>query len=341
MKIQLQSLRVLNCGPLRDVCIHFNTDGDSPVTVLAGANGSGKTTALELIFGLAEMLLPPKIVLPPSELSSLRSKLLRAEYAQMDWLVDGEKFSLFHGRRPNDANMSGSHFSRSGIPGNYSTIFHGGLGDTLRAQIQQQQNSGIVDAFDDASETDMPQPNLEVPSVLFFPHIRSIQAVTGQQMNKEAVKYQWTYLYQNAGQFKGSLDSYLVWLDYVEHEAYEKAIDFLNKLDIDGKTFGISRRDFKVVVTTPNGGNHFLESMSSGEQHLLIMLMELRRRVLPHSIVLIDEIENSLHPAFQKKLAELLKRMQKLIPFQLIVTTHSLAIVEAFGPTATRILTEF
>ena len=49
MKIQLQSLRVVNCGPLRDVCIQFNTNGDSPVTVLAGANGSGKTTILKLI----------------------------------------------------------------------------------------------------------------------------------------------------------------------------------------------------------------------------------------------------------------------------------------------------
>ena len=27
MKIQLQSLRVINCGPLRGACIHFATDG--------------------------------------------------------------------------------------------------------------------------------------------------------------------------------------------------------------------------------------------------------------------------------------------------------------------------
>jgi predicted ATP-dependent endonuclease of OLD family len=81
--------------------------------------------------------------------------------------------------------------------------------------------------------------------------------------------------------------------------------------------------------------------MSSGEQNILIMLLELRRRLLPYSIVLIDEIENSLHPAFQRKLAEALKRMQKLIPFQLIVTTHALPMVETFGPASTRILTEF
>ena len=165
--------------------------------------------------------------------------------------------------------------------------------------------------------------------------------MTGDQMHKEAVAYQWVYFYQIAGQFKGSLDSYLVWLDYVEPDAYTKAIEFLNGLDIDGKTFSISRRNFKVVVTTPSGGKHFLEGMSSGEQNMLIMLLELRRRLLPHSIVLIDEIENSLHQAFQKKLAQALKRMQEQVPFQLIVTTHSLPIVETFGPESVRILTEF
>lgn len=334
MKIQLQSLRVLNGGPLRDVCIHFNTDGDSPVTVLAGANGSGKTTALEIIFGLAEMLLPH------SELPPVRPALLRAEYAQMDWLVDGEKFSLFHGRRPNDATMSGNHFGRSGLPGNYSTYSHGSIVNTLQARIQQQENGTIIDSFA-ASERDNSQPGPEVPSFLYFPHIRLIFSVSGKQMYKEAVNYKWTYFCQANPQFEGSLDSYLVWLDYVEHDAYEKAIDFLNKLDIDGKTFGISRREFKVLVTTPGGGSHFLEGMSSGEQNILIMLLELRRRLLPHSIVLIDEIENSLHPAFQFRVANGLKRLQEIVPFQLIVTSHSPTILEAFGTQSARILTQF
>jgi len=330
VKIQLQSLRVLNGGPLRDVCIHFNTDGDSPVTVLAGANGSGKTTALELIFGLAEMLLP-RSGMPP-----VRPALLRAEYTEMKWLVDGNEFDLFYGRRPYDATSTKDYLGWFDIPGGRAEHVQGEIANTLRAGIRQQEEA-VIDPF--AAGVD--ESNLKVPSILFFPHMRFIPPVIGQQMYKEAIKCQWTYLYKNIELFEGSLDSYLVWLDYVEHDAYEKAIDFLNKLDIDGKTFSMSRRDFKVLVTTPNGGSHFLEGMSSGEQHLLIILMELRRRVLPHSIVLIDEIENSLHPAFQKKLAELLKRMQKLIPFQLIVTTHSLAIVESFGPTSTRILTEF
>lgn len=337
MKIQLQSLRAINCGPLRDVCIHFNTDGDSPTTVLAGANGSGKTTALELIVGLAEMLLPL------SELPPLRPALAQAEYAQMDLLVDGKEFGLFFGQKPTGTVLPENFFGRSGVIGDFTDEYQGEIVSVIRARIHQQETHANVDPFDIISEDDnrRERPYLTVPSVLFFPHTRVLLPVTGDQLHKEEVAYQWVYFYQIISEFKGSLDSYLVWLDYVEQDSYESAIHFLNELNIDGKTFSIRRKDLKVLVKASNGGIHFLESMSSGEQNILILLLELRRRVLPHSIVLIDEIENSLHQAFQKKLAQALKRMQEQTPFQLIVTTHSVPIVESFGPASVRVLTEF
>ena len=335
MKIQLQSLRVINCGPLRDVCIHFNTTGDSPTTVLAGANGSGKTTALELIVGLAEMLLPN------SELPPVRPALARAEYAQLDWLVDGERFSLFHGNKPSDASLAGNSFGRVGQAGSFRNQKHGHLPALLRAQVQKQEVE-LVDLNDyDGRLGSIDGNNQVLPSILYFPHTRSLLPITGDQIYKETTPYQWVYFYQIAMQFKGSLDSYLIWLEYVDAKNYAAAIQFLDELDIEGKTFSVSRRDLKAVVTTPDGGTHFLAGMSSGEQNILIMLLELCRRLLPHSIVLIDEIENSLHQAFQKKLAQALKRMQELVPFQLIVTTHSIPIVESFGPASVRILTEF
>ena len=337
MKIQLQSLRILNCGPLRDVCIHFAAEGDSPVTVLAGANGSGKTTALELILGLAEMLLPFSSIAP------VRPTLLRAEYVQGNWLADQEKFSLFYGTKPENAKLPEQYFGRAAAIGEFVEETEGSLVRSVKERIHQQQNLDSIDLFNDGPQDDNGSAETQktMPSVLFFPHIRYLFPVEGDQIHKEDVAYRWIYSYQIVSQFKGSFDSYMIWLDYVQPNNFESAIDFLNSLNIDGKVFSIRRRDLKVVVKTPSGGTHFLEDMSSGEQHLLIILMELRRRLRPYSIVLIDEIENSLHPAFQKKLAILLKRMQALIPFQLIVTTHSLAIVEAFGPASTRILTEF
>jgi len=97
---------------------------------------------------------------------------------------------------------------------------------------------------------------------------------------------------------------------------------FLNDLNFGGKTFSIKRKDLSVLVTTKDKRQHRLNALSSGEQNILIMLLEIRRRIIPGSIVLIDEIENSLHPEFQYLIANSLIKLQKEIPFQLLLTTH-------------------
>lgn len=340
MKIQLQSLRVINCGPLRDVCIHFATDGDSPTTVLAGANGSGKTTALELIIALSN-LLNPEYDRVTSSLSSPENNLLsRVEYVQMDWLVDDEKFSVFCGKRPADFQFPPNYYGRDTFRRRYlqsemtnQEYIKGHMTSGIKAGIEQQEKAAINFA---GSERQV----ISLPSILYFPHSRFLLPLKGKHVQREEINYCWTYKYQTVQSFEGSLDSYLIWLDYAEPETFSQVADFLSQY-LDGKKISILRKDLKAVVTTEDGGTHYLENLSSGEQNFLIMLLELRRRLIPHSIVLIDEMENSLHQAFQKKLAQALKRMQEQVPFQLIVTTHSIPIVEAFGPASVRILTEF
>jgi AAA15 family ATPase/GTPase len=339
MKIQLQSLRVINCGPLRDVCIHFATDADSPVTVLAGANGSGKTTVLELIIALSDLLNPQHD--SASSVSRNENYVLnRAEYAQMDWLLDDEEFSIFCGKRPADFQFPLNYYGRDSFKRRYlqsektnKEYIKGQMVTEIKARIEQQGKT-ILNFADSERQA------MLLPSILYFPHSRFLLPLQGKHVQREEINYCWTYSYQTAQSFEGSLDSYLIWLDYAEPETFSQVAEFLSQY-LDGKKISILRKDLKAVITTGDGGTHYLENLSSGEQNILIMLLELRRRLLPHSIVLIDEIENSLHQAFQKKLAQALKRMQEQVPFQLIVTTHSIPIVETFGSASTRILTEF
>ena len=137
------------------------------------------------------------------------------------------------------------------------------------------------------------------------------------------------------------MNSYLIWLDYAEPEKYASIRRFLNSLNFDEKSFYVNRQALDVFVKTKDGHEHRLHELSSGEQNLLIILIELYRKLLPGSIVLIDEIENSLHPAYQHRLAQGLLALQKEIPYQLIVTTHAPAFVEIFGEENTRLLTPF
>ena len=339
MKLQLRSLRAINCGPLRDVCVHFNTEGEHPVTVLAGANGSGKTTALELIFSLAETLHPlygtPGFTIHGSSIWE------RAEYAEIELLIDGEALSVFCGRRPSDAPLTGNSFSRLSLEQspspNYPLVWQKGPIAQKITELMRGLEKAIL-LISDEEPADDP---LLLPSILYLPHHRFIGPVEAKQIQREDTEYCWTYRYNNVPSFEGSLDSYLIWLEYAEPEVFERVVKILNDLNFDGKTFSVRRKELKAIVTTKDGNTHYLEDLSSGEQNILIMLLELRRRLLPGSIVLIDEIENSLHPAFQYRIAEGLKRLQEMVPFQLIVTTHSPTFIEIFGTASTRILTEF
>lgn len=350
MKIQLQSLRVVNCGPLDNVCIEFNTNGDSPVTVLAGANGSGKTTVLRLIAALANTLSQPSMV-PADEDARL---LDSADYVEMSLLVDNERFDVFYGQEQDDDEEDQNDRPRANYFGTTLAIRHNRMAASLRRRTNRVMDGHIQQKLRDAIREQEDKLLIEedrskfqeqgadyVPSILYFPHERGLIRITGRAVRREHVKYKWVYGYESSRAFAQSLDSYLIWQEYAEPELYARTIDFLNSLDLEGKKFSVERKELRAIVTTKDGQTHGVAELSSGEQNILIIMAELRRRLLPYSIVLIDEIENSLHVAYQHLLGQGLKQLQKQIPFQLIVTTHSTEIARIFGAETVRILTEF
>lgn len=341
MKIELRSLHVKGCGPLEDVTIDF-TDAEGkprPVTVIAGANGSGKTTVLELI--TAHMEIQPPLAIQPS---SLNAKIVSEEVRKRIEVST----KIVQKTPSSELEFNFEEFSlRSIVQNKQFTSLTPPLGgvlwdtssaDTLRLQLNsflQLEGKPILD---------LPKNPPIPPSVLYFPHPRKVFPVKGSQLTDEETLYYWLYRYENAQDFQGSLDAYLCWLAFIEPErpgVFSEVTEFLDSLDFDGKKFNLKRTKLKATVTTREGHTHFLEELSAGEQNILIMLLELRRRLLPGSIVLIDEIESSLHPAYQHKLARSLLKMQEATPFQLIVTTHSRSIVEVFGTQSAVFLANF
>jgi len=304
MQIQIKSLQVKHCGPLEDVEIDFCDEHGQPrpTIVLGGANGSGKTTILELIVELAELI--------ALKITSPLTQLAKAEGVKLNFLVDN----------------TDTYFEYSSLV-DENKVTH----DLKNLRINLQLHENVSAS------------SHHLPSIFYFPYYRRLLPPKNRQINREdMLLYQWVYRYETVASFNSSLDSYLVWLDYAYPDRFAEIKQYLNEYVLVGKTIDhINRPELATMIKLPNGQTHRLDELSSGEQNLLILMLELRRRLVPGSVVLIDEIENSLHPAFQYQLGEALLKLQAQIPFQLIVTTHAPAFLDVFGLESTLILTEF
>jgi predicted ATP-binding protein involved in virulence len=68
-------------------------------------------------------------------------------------------------------------------------------------------------------------------------------------------------------------------------------------------------------------------SLSSGEQHELVLLYQLLFEVRPNSLILIDEPELSLHVAWQQQFLQDLQKITQLASFDVLIATHSPQII--------------
>lgn len=81
------------------------------------------------------------------------------------------------------------------------------------------------------------------------------------------------------------------------------------------------------VFTTSEGKTLPPTSLSSGEQHELVLLYEMLFKVKKESLILIDEPELSLHVAWQQQFLEDLEKVTRLVGFDVLIATHSPQII--------------
>ena len=101
--------------------------------------------------------------------------------------------------------------------------------------------------------------------------------------------------------------------------------ELIEKRFID-KTIKIDRENgFKIISKLGQGVP--LDKLSSGEQHQLILIFDLLFEVNNNSLILIDEPELSLHVAWQKSFIDSLSKIISLNAFDVLLATHSPALV--------------
>ena len=102
-------------------------------------------------------------------------------------------------------------------------------------------------------------------------------------------------------------------------------MDIINDVFINKEVYVNEKNVLNVRMS--NGTALPINKLSSGEKQMLIMMYQLLFRTTPHSVVIIDEPEISLHVAWQQKLGRVLKDVARLRDLQILVATHSPQII--------------
>lgn len=370
MDIRLRSLRVVNAGPLDDILIDFKDTDAIPkkVIILGGGNGSGKTTILNLIRDSINLFnfcshQQPYFATPVS-------------YCQLNLEIDNQQISVYIGSRPKgETTKIHDIFLGYEWDEKSKSLKRKSEGELIRKIHHLTHREGATEIHCPDTKNYVVDKD-KLPTIFYFPHYRSLRsnhlieppeieisenpelsnmlsayinlntkwnlANEERQVFNENSKFELMWEYSPHKKFRGSIESYFIWLDYSNENELKKIFKELNELDMGGKEFFVERETMSVLVRKPGGREHSINDLSSGEQNLLIIYMEIRRRLdRGGGIIMIDEIENSLHPAFQYRLAETVKKISAEANLQLIFTTHSPELEEYFGTENSRILSSF
>ena len=97
-------------------------------------------------------------------------------------------------------------------------------------------------------------------------------------------------------------------------------------LALESRLIGLKKDGSRMPMFRNKSGKEFdIQGLSSGEKQLFFRIMALKMFQVNHSILLIDEPEISLHPAWQQKILKIYENIG--IDNQVIVATHSPHII--------------
>lgn len=323
--MRLEQLKIENFRGFESLTLDFHPE----VTVLVGANGSGKTTVLEAVVVLLSNALgsdedPPE---EPHEYFSMMDARPSAEPA---------KIALALTHRGKHGQLDGNYFPASGN--------------------ESQDFGADFDFADPATLGD------SEPIACYYDVNRHARDSTPG--SRDAVHRTPRDAWKNAWNAPAGFREFFHWYreredienaERVEDSSYRdphleatrKAIESL----LPGyKRPRIRRARGAALVISKGGQDLAFDQLSGGERVLVALAGDIARRLaianpdredplLGEGVVLIDEIDLHLHPEWQTKVIPALRRTFPNV--QLVVTTHSLVVLSYVPSECVRLLQDF
>ena len=308
--MKIKGLSLKNIGPFRtaklNFCVKDSTDV-APVTIITGMNGTGKSIVIDSI----------RTILEGTNLTSVRNIIADPTIfsIELDCEIDKVEHKLItrhlSGNQPDTANFEvAKHF--------YSDTDYAGITDW------------IVDYW----TSNVPTDSFTISNISAIQHKNVLRGVLeGKKSNVE-------------------LTNFLCHVDYMRNSdipdekelgnvVFETVKNIINRC-LDNGEFKYIRRSEMMPIVEQNGREVSFDKLSMGNifliEHMVMLLCKMysicilnhkspQELTMVPGVLLIDEIENHLHPKWQKSILTILR--ETFPKLQIILTTHSPFIVSS------------
>lgn len=297
--MKIEKVHIKNVKGIKDLELSFKKDNKIlDLIVLAGVNGSGKTTILEAI---KDFFYNENVNYSNLEKSNINLEI---------FFEDFEKNNI------EEAEKSSDNFKHA-------------LWDffsSLRSYDYYRKNNNDYYQNQIAKRFDIPPKIIYVPAENKFDEIQTYSTTLSKEY--EFINTINSNVIRDIPSYIATRRNYLATIeeDLTMKEVTNKVVNEINGifdiLELDVKLKGFSKDEKTMPIFENSAGEEFdINDLSSGEKQLFLRTLSIKMLEPKNSIILIDEPELSLHPKWQQKIIEVYKKIGE--NNQIIVATHS------------------
>ena len=297
--MKIEKVHIKNVKGIKDLELSFKKDNKIlDLIVLAGVNGSGKTTILEAI---KDFFYNENVNYSNLEKSNINLEI---------FFEDFEKNNI------EEAEKSSDNFKHA------LWVFF----SSLRSYDYYRKNNNDYYQNQIAKRFDIPPKIIYVPAENKFEEIQTYSTTLSKEY--EFINTINSNVIRDIPSYIATRRNYLATIeeDLTMKEVTNKVVNEINGifdiLELDVKLKGFSKDEKTMPIFENSAGEEFdINDLSSGEKQLFLRTLSIKMLEPKNSIILIDEPELSLHPKWQQKIIEVYKKIGE--NNQIIVATHS------------------
>ena len=297
--MKIEKVHIKSIKGIKDLELSFKKNNKIlDVIVLAGVNGSGKTTILKSI---KDFFNDKNVNYDEPEKSNVNLDIFFEDFEKNN-IEEAEKSS------------------------NNSKYALWDFFTTLKNYDYYRKNSNDYYRNQIAKRFNMPPKIIYVPAENKFEEIQTYSTTLSREykfiniINSNVIRDIPSYI--------ATRRNYLATIeeDLTMKEITNKVVNEINSifdiLELDVKLKGFSKDEKTMPIFENSAGEEFdMNDLSSGEKQLFLRTLSIKMLEPKNSIILIDEPELSLHPKWQQRIIEVYKKIGE--NNQIIIATHS------------------